>query len=248
MTDYLLFLDECGSHDLKHVDPKWPVFVLVGLLVGEKYYAKTLFRRVRALKQRHGLRKETLLHSREIRRWEGNFDFLKDERRRQEFYEDINSLFRGLRIGLYAVVIDKRRLQSRYLVAPNPYDVSLSQILSLICGPPGLPGGWRRNVVRITAESRGRVEDKELQAVYQGFRERGLSRFGSDAVQDRRSSTVQALFPGRVEFAPKSRVVAGLELADLAAYPIARSFVNRNFENPAYLVVVEKLRASVLFP
>ena len=67
-TQYLLFIDESGSHDMQNVDPKWPVFVLVGLLVGEKYYAKTFVRRVRALKQRHGLSTSAVLHSRDIRR------------------------------------------------------------------------------------------------------------------------------------------------------------------------------------
>lgn len=248
MTKYLLFLDECGSHDLAHVDPKWPLFVLVGLLVGETYYTKTLFRRVRALKARHGLRKDTLLHSREIRRQEGDFSFLGDQGRRARFYDDINRLFAGLRVGLYGVVIDKQRLQNLYLIPPNPYDISLSQILSLVCGPPGVLGFRRRNVVRIVAESRGKVEDKQLQAVYQDFRAFGLPSFGSDAVQDRRPKTVQTFFPGRVEFVRKSQVAAGLELTDLAAYPLARAYVNRNWDNPAYRIVAGKLREVVLFP
>ena len=34
-TSYLLFIDESGTHDLRNVDPRWPAFVLLGLLVGE---------------------------------------------------------------------------------------------------------------------------------------------------------------------------------------------------------------------
>ena len=30
-TQHLLFLDECGSHDMRTVDPTFPVFVLVAL-------------------------------------------------------------------------------------------------------------------------------------------------------------------------------------------------------------------------
>jgi hypothetical protein len=72
-TKHLLFLDECGTHDMRSVDPTFPVFVLIGLLVGETYYAKTLVPRVKALKQRHLDNPNAVLHSRDIRRLEGDF-------------------------------------------------------------------------------------------------------------------------------------------------------------------------------
>lgn len=248
-TRHLLFLDESGTHDMRRVDPNWPVFVLVGLLVGEKYYQQVLVRRVRQLKLSHGLPTETVLHSRDIRRCEGPFAFLtQSDEVKQAFYEDINRLVSELRIRLYSVVIDKRRLQSRFRVPVNPYDVSLSQLLSLVCGPPGIPTVWRPNVVRIMAESRGRREDKQLQHEYQGFRRSGLGSYGAPAVQDRLPVTVQRVFPQRVDFVVKSRVVAGLELADLAAYPIGRAVVNVAWDNPAYLVVARKLKELVIFP
>lgn len=247
-TNYLLFIDESGTHDMQHVDPKSPVFVLLGLLVGETYYAKTLVPRVKQLKQDHGLDASVVLHSRHIRRWEGDFVFLKDENRRKVFYEDLNDLFRRSRFRLYAVVIDKRRLLQRFIVRVNPYDVSLSQLLSIVCGPPGLPGPWRPSVGRITAESRGKREDHELQGVYQEYRKIGLHNYGARDVQSRLPVTVERLFPRRIRFARKSRVVAGLELADLAAYPVAWAAMHQNWDNPAYSVVAEKLRAVVNFP
>jgi hypothetical protein len=248
-TNYLLFIDESGTHDMHNVDPRSPVFVLLGLLVGEVYYAKTLVPRVRKLKLRHGLTVDSVLHSRHIRRWEGDFAFLQDPKLRSAFYEGISGLFRQSRIRLYAVVVDKVRLRDRYLLPMNPYDVSLSQLLSLVCGPPGLPGLWRPNVGRIVAESRGKREDKELQAVYQGFRKKGFDSYGAPDVPSRRPSTVARLFPPRVDFIKKAKVLAGLELADLAAYPIGRAVITGDWSNPSYLVLAEKLRAPVLtFP
>lgn len=72
-TTYLLFLDESGTHDMGHVDARYPIFVLMGLLVGEAYYAKTLVPRVKQLKRRYGLHRTSVLHSRAIRRWEQEF-------------------------------------------------------------------------------------------------------------------------------------------------------------------------------
>ncbi|HUW57283.1 MAG TPA: DUF3800 domain-containing protein [Planctomycetota bacterium] len=248
MTEHILFIDESGTHDMNYVAPEFPVFVLVGMLTGEKYYARSLVPRVKALKSRHGIDARTALHSYDIRRWRGEFAFLRNPERREMFYEDLNQLFNGLRVRFYAVTIDKRRLRLGYLLPPNPYDVSLSQLLSIICGSPGMLGVYRPNVKRIIAERRGKLQDKSLQHQYQVFRRVGLSDYGAADVQTRRSRTVRTVFPQRVEFAGKSKVVAGLELADLAAYPIARAYINQQWDNPAYLPVARKLRTSVVFP
>jgi hypothetical protein len=231
------------------VDPNWPVFVLIGLLVGETYYQKTLVPRVKQLKIKHQLAPHTVLHSREIRRCEGDFAFLaRFPERKGTFYQDINQLFMTLRIRLFCVVIDKQKLRSRFLVPVSPYDVSLSQLLSLVCGPPGTPSPNRPNVTRIIAESRGRRPDKGLQHEYQRFRRIGLGSYGAPEVQNRKPRTVQRVFPERVDFVRKRKVVAGLELADLAAYPIGRGMVSGNWDNPAYQVVSCKLKELVVFP
>lgn len=230
------------------IDPNWPIFVIVGLLVGETYYAKTVVPRMKALKKAHGLNPSTPMHSRSIRRWEGEFSFLQDAPRRNALYEGINALIDGLRVRLYAVVIDKVRLQKRFLVQLNPYDVSMSQLLSVICGPPRIVGANRPMVARIIAESRGKVEDRQLQSEYQNFRRGGLSGYGAKGIQYRRRQTVRRLFPERVEFAKKSKAIAGLELADLLAYPIGRAVISQNWDNRAATVAFSKLKELVVFP
>jgi hypothetical protein len=248
-TRYLLFLDESGTHDLNHVDPSFPVFVLLGLLVGETYYAKTLVPRVKELKRRYCGTHEVVLHSRDIRKAVGPFAFLrKNDSRKENFYADLNSLFIEARIRLFAVVIEKQRFTNHFLVAPNPYDVSLNQMLSIVCGPPRIVGPMRPTVAQIIAESRGKVEDKQLQREYQSSRQSGLWNYGSTDVQNRKAGTVRRLFPERIDFVRKSRFVAGLEMADLAAYPIARAMVNGDWTNPAVQVVARKLKTWVVYP
>lgn len=228
------------------LDPNWPVFVIVGVLVGEKYYQRTLVPRIKDFKKRHDIPLKASLHSKDIRRCENDFQFLMDPAKKSRFYAEWNELFLSLRIRIYAVVVDKRRLRERFLVPLNPYDVSLSQLLSIICGA----GGPMRKpeITQIIAESRGRVEDKELQAEYQSYRRYGLFNYGSEGVSNREASTVNRVFPGRVDFLRKAAVVAGLELADLAAYPIGRAVVNNDSSNPALAVVKSKLRGLVLSP
>ena len=131
---------------------------------------------------------------------------------------------------------------------PNPYDVSLSQLLSLTCGASATPSVWRPKVARIVAEGRGGREDKQLQTEYQRFRGSGLSSYGADGLQNRRAQTVARVFPGRIDSVRKNKVVTGLELADLAAYPLGRAYVNDEWSNPAYLAVATKLRGFVAFP
>lgn len=248
-TSYLLFVDESGTHDMVNVDPKFPLFVLLGLLVGETYYAKTLSRRVREFKRDHLGTPDAVLHSADIRRCEGPFQFLRsDAKRKQAFYDGLNELFHEARLRIFAVAINKPGLKRRYLMPPNPYNVSLSQLLSVSLGPPRLPGPSRPRIARITAESRGRREDKELQSEYQSLRQHGLHSYGASDVQSRKSSTTQRLLPDRIEFLRKARAIPGLELADLAAYPIARAIMAGNWENPAAQVISRKVRELIVFP
>lgn len=248
-TSYLLFLDESGTHDMQNVDPAFPVFVLAGLLVGEAYYVKTLVPRLKALKQQHLGDKNVVLHSKKIRRGEGAFErFRQDAVARRAFHAAIGDLFSGSRVRLFAVVIDKPGLRDRFVVPVNPYDISLSQLLSVVCGPPRVPGPNRPHITRITAESRGKREDKELQREYNRLRTAGLISYGSEQVQNRRSATVQRLFPPRVDFIRKDMAVAGLELADLAAYPIARAAMSGDWTSQSAQVIARKLRGLIFFP
>lgn len=180
-TRYLLFLDECGTHDMQHVDPQFPVFLLMGLLVGELYYARTLVPKIKHLKQEYlPANPNAVLHSRDIRRCQGDFAFLRQSQvQKSSFYDAISGLFASSRIKLFAIAVDKQRLLQHSLVPFNPYNVSLSQLLSAVIGPPRVVGPSRPTVCRITAESRGGNEDKELQSEYQELRRCGLANYGA---------------------------------------------------------------------
>lgn len=223
------------------------MFVLMGLLVGETYYAKTLVPRVKALKRRHFADPGIILHSYDIRRYVGPFRLLRESKQRSlAFYDDLNSLFLQSRIRLFAIAIDKRRLRERFLSPLNPYNVSLSQILSLVCAPAAV---YQPRVNAITAESRGKVEDRQLQAEYQSLLASGLSNYGAGDVSNRGATVAQRLLPTRISFVRKRVGVTGLELADLAAYPVARAVQNGDWTKlPAPIIAQKLARRLILFP
>lgn len=241
-SKYLCFIDECGTHDMNTIQSDFPVFTLIGLLVGENYYQKTLVPRVKAFKIKHFGDQEIILHSRDIRRLDRRFAVLKEDPvRKDAFYQELNALIASSRIRIYAVVINKYLLLQRFIFPLNPYDVSLHQLISLICGPPGILGVKRPRVRTIIAESRGRDADHDLQNEYIRIRDHGAKNHGA-RVQNRQGTTIQKLFPSRIQFVKKSKNIIGLQLADLAAYPISRAIINGNWENPAAQVIATKLK------
>jgi hypothetical protein len=145
-------------------------------------------------------------------------------------------------------LIDKARLERRFVLPINPYEIAINQLLSVICGPPRCPGPWRPQVARIIAEARGKTLDKSLQSAYHRFHGSGLRSFRAAGVSNRRLQTVGRLFPDAIEFATKQIPLAGLELIDLAIYPIVRAHINGEFSNPAFNALLPRLDRVVIFP
>jgi Protein of unknown function (DUF3800) len=248
-TSYLLFLDESGTHDLKRIDPAFPVFVLLGVLVGERYYEKTLSRRLRELKFAHLDDPFAVLHSSDLRRRQGIFSrFRSDQQGFELFQAAIGELFSRSRMSLFAIVVSKEQLVQRSMFPENPYDISLNLLLSVVLGEAGAIGSRRPLISRIIAESRGRREDRELQTEYQKFRQDGLQNYGLMRVQARAPATVNRLMPDRIEFAGKDRGIQGLELADLAAYPLARAAHRGDWQRRDLQSLLPKIKQLLYFP
>ena len=70
------------------------------------------------------------------------------------------------------------------------------------------------------AEARGRREDAQLLREYEEFRQHG------DAY--RTGEEVRATYPAAMQFRRKDQDIAGLQLADLLAYPQKMDIVQRN--------------------
>lgn len=127
----------------------------------------------------------------------------------RRFNDDILEFLTNQEYLLISVVIDKKNHVERYKgAAYHPYHFCLAALLERYCG------FLNRFNARgdVMAESRGGTEDKQLKIAYRRLHESGT--FFHDAGFFQRALTTKQL-----KLKPKSANIAGLQVADLLAYP-----------------------------
>lgn len=208
----VMYLDESGDHNLEKIDPRYPVFVLGGIIV-DRTYARTVMRpRIRQLKTDFFDDPGIVLHTNDILRARNGFEVLKDKERRSEFYEALNVLMRELEYKVVACVIDKPKLVAQYKGnAADPYHYSLEVLIERFCKELGacVDGGI------IYAEKRGEPLDYELGVAWERLRSNviGTGFAGARVIDERICELV---------LKEKRLNIEGLQLADLVVSPIAR--------------------------
>ena len=222
----IVYLDETGDHSLEKEDKDFPVFALVMMVCDQDGYRDVLVPMVNRLKFDYFGHECVIIHSRDIRKAQQDFGFLTDPNKRQPFYERINQIMSAPCYDLIASVIKKQEHKTKYgRNATNPYDLALTFALERLL--PLLESEGQTEV-HIIAEARGKREDDELRLSFLN-----TVTYGTDFIPaDRfRKVTFHLLFK------PKAMNVVGTQLADLAAYPIARYVINPGRPLPAYEVV-----------
>jgi len=228
-----MFVDESGDHNLRNIDRSFPIFCLVGCVFERGHYKNVVRPMVEALKVHFWGTADVILHSREIRKHQGAFSLLGDPVRRTEFYAAVNDLLRGLEFTILAVVILKEDHLLQYgSQARHPYHLALSFVLERYALVMQRCGG-RESTGYILAESRGLEEDSRLKAEYQQLVRQG------PPDQDLRSIT-------GLWMEKKQANIAGLQIADLVAYPIAAKVLRPDAEQRAFDVLYEKIDAAPL--
>lgn len=170
---------------------------------------------------------DIILHSSGIRKHDAPFSFLGDYEKRQEFYTALNELIASLEFTIIAVVILKNHHSERYgAAASHPYHLSLRFIVeryALFLQRRGkLTEGY------MMSESRGKREDVLLKNEF-----RNLMEFGTD--YRRKMSNITTFWMRK-----KADNIAGLQIADLLAYPIAVKVLYPDRENKAFDILVSK--------
>lgn len=112
--------------------------------------------------------------------------------------------------------------------ARNPYDLAFTFALERLLP---LLEGLGQTDVRLVAEARGKREDGELQLAFLR-----IVNNGTWYVPGIRFRQIQF----HLEFRPKAMNIIGTQMADLAAYPIARHVLDRKKRNPAFDVIEQK--------
>ncbi|MFA6636729.1 MAG: DUF3800 domain-containing protein [Candidatus Omnitrophota bacterium] len=228
--DYYYFLDESGDHGLSYIDPNFPLFMLCGCLFRADHYSEAE-KKVDAFKMKFFKTKSVILHSRDIRKCEGPFQVLFDLELKKAFYDDLNDLMKTSEFIIIGSGINKEKHIKQYGKATNdPYSLSMSFMMERVAFCLHRKDKSAR--VHIVAESRGRKEDVQLDAYV-----KSIIDLGTFYVTRAKMTRIFKSFKVR----PKKDNVAGLQIADLAAYPLARHILRPEEPYPSFDIIESKL-------
>lgn len=232
-SDYIIYADESGSPVLDGIDPTFPLFVLVFVLIRKEAYMKEIVPEIQRLKFDFVGHDQLVLHERDIRRQSRDFAFLQTDRDlRARFIERINSLVGSADIEIFAAVVFKDELKDRYADPWSPYSIALHLCAEkCLARLVQLEQAERR--IHVVFESRGKREDTELELQFRRIA-------NNDAHWGWRRPDFTQLDWEPV-FVDKRANSAGLQLADLTARPIGLKCLRPKQPNRAYEVIRAKL-------
>lgn len=230
---YFFFLDETGDHGLNYVDKNFPLFLLCGCLIREDRL-NDIEEKINAFKHKYFSTDKVILHSRKIRKCEGAFQILFDLNLKADFYKDLNLI---LQEGEYLIIgagINKEEHIKKYgKSASDPYSLALSFIIErlIFCldkiGPI--------STVNILVEERGRKEDDLLLSHFNSTKDMGTYYVSSERLKKKIT---------KFGFYPKKENIIGLQVADLCAYPLARSILNREEPYKPFDIIKSKIYSN----
>ncbi len=227
-SSYIAYFDESGDHGLVNIDANFPVFVLCGCVFHIPTYLTTDLGRFSGIKFAYFAHDAVVFHSREIRKQLGPFQILSNAATRANFMNDIAAFYQNSAFTIIAAGIDKVAHKRQYKYPADPYGISLLFCLERLYGHLKDKGEDGHSVTCVF-ERRGDNEDNALAAEFASICA-GANQWGP--------------LPFRMVFASKQTNMPGLQIADLAAYPIARHIMNPAVVNPAYNAVSQRFRKS----
>ena len=230
---YYLFLDESGDQNLASFNPIFPVFTLCGIVISEESYT-ILENKVLKLKQKFWKSNDVILHSRDIRKYEKGFQILFDVEVKKSFYEDINLIMAESDYTIVACSILKEHYIRRYGRLNDVYGLSLSYIMERVIFY--LESQKQFDIELFTiAEKRGKKEDSVLLNYYNEVLDRGTYFVNSKRIKK---------YFTKFDFKDKKDNIIGLQIADLAAYPISNYVLHPNKVNSAFEILEAKIYAQ----
>ena len=225
----IVYLDETGDHSLEKEDKDFPVFALVMMVFDLEQYRNTFVPLVNQLKFDYFGHECIIIHSRDIRKTQKDYGFLTDALKRREFYNRINEIMSAPGYDIIAAVIKKHEHKAKYgSSAVNPYVLALTFAMELLLNLLEREG---QTEVHLIAEARGKREDNELLLSFLH-----ILNYGTEDISAQRFKRINF----HLSFKPKVMNVVGTQLADLAAYPIARHIIDPAKSTHAYDIVKKR--------
>ena len=225
-----LFLDESGDHNLSIIDENYPLFVLSGCIIDERYHQSSLVPRLNKFKKKLFGTDRIVLHYVDYTRNQKGFEEMVDKRFREEFYKELNQIIKDAEFILIACIVDKVKHKERYgLLAIDPYILSLEVVIERFI----MFLGEIKDEGIVIAESRGQQLDNELELAFLNLKIKGTRFLRPKEVADKIKSFV---------IKKKEENIAGLQLADALVTPIGRRYLNKVNYYINYEVIKGKFR------
>jgi hypothetical protein len=227
---YYLFIDESGDHGLAKLNLDFPVFLLCGVLVNETDY-DNIRQSINTLKQSIWGIKEVILHSRDIRKCEKEFQKLFDLELKKYFYEELNNIISNSPYNIIASAIKKKDFIKKFgKLHDDIYEIALSFVIEQAIIT--LQNINPQTALSIIIEKRGKKEDKKLDDHFQKITGAGTGLITAKELKQ---------FNISFTFKDKKENINGLQLADLVAYPIAKYIIEPNRANPTFDILEDKI-------
>jgi Protein of unknown function (DUF3800) len=226
-SDYIVYADESGDHNLISINPQNPVFVLVFAVFKKDDYIHKVVPEIQKLKFDYWGHDSIVLHGHDIRKRTGDFNILLNSTRREPFLARISAAMEAMPVTVIAAAIDKSRHVKQYTDPANPYSIALTFCMERL-------QWWLTErkaldcTTHVVVECRGKSEDQLLELEFRRVAD-GFNAVGK--------------MPNlEIRFMDKKHNSTGLQVADLIAHPIARHVIASAQPNRGFDIVKTKLR------
>jgi len=209
----ILFLDESGDHNLLIIDKEYPVFVLGGCIIDEKYYKSDVVPSFKKIKKELFGTEDIILHFRDYARSTSGFEKMRRKEFREEFYAKLGKCIDDIDMTFVACIIDKKEHKDKYdLRAQDPYLLSMEILVEKFV----LFLKDVRDKGTIIAESRNPQLDNELNLAFLGSKISGTRFFKPKEI----SENITDFYIKK-----KEENIVGLQIADSMVTPVGRKYL-----------------------
>jgi hypothetical protein len=222
---FTAYVDESGDAGLDNIDPSFPVFVLCVALYKTNDDLIKDVNYLSSLKIKFWHNDGVVFHSYKIRNKVCPFENMNNPEVAEAFMGAVGKFFEQSCVTLIAAAINKPKHKAQYREPVHPYDLAVQFCLERVYGHVGYGGE-----VMFVFEKRGKTENKILRKNFLSVCARG--------------NLWKAQLPFQISFASKSENIPGLQVADLAAYPIARVVETANRGRKDWLSILPRIRKN----
>jgi hypothetical protein len=223
-SDYIIYVDESGTPMRRKIDPSFPIFSLQLLVISKADYAEFVAGPLVNFKLKHHQTDSVILRGSDMRRREGDFEFLNDPLKANPYLVELTELIGRIPMRLYSAFwLHDEAMVLSGLGIIDPYAHFLKRLLAFVSNEIN-DGSTSKTSCRVLVESRHDSDAKMLQAF-------DLYRASLD------NSGVHY----EIEMVKKEANVLGLQLVDLVALPVAHSCLNPEKTGRDWLAIRDKV-------